>query len=73
MTPARLKHFDRAQLRDCLLTYEVYLVTDRSPDLGALPWPTPLERTRFMTDLAPHGGTCQPVSNDGAQRPVAAR
>jgi len=58
---------------DCLLTYEVYLVTDRSPALGALPWPTPLERTRFMTYRAPPGGTCQPVSNDGAQRPVAVR
>jgi hypothetical protein len=61
----------RAQ--DCLLTYEVYLVTDRSPALGALPWPTPLERRRFMSYRAPRGGTCQPVSRDGAQRPVAAR
>jgi hypothetical protein len=59
--------------QDCLLTYEVYLVTDRSPALGALPWPTPLERTRFMTYRAPHDGTCRPLSNDGAQRPVAAR
>jgi hypothetical protein len=61
----------RAQ--DCLLGYEVYLVTDRSPALGALPWPTPLERTRFMTYRAPPDGTCHPVSGDGAERSVAVR
>ena len=58
---------------DCLLSYEVYLVTDRSPALGALPWPTPLERIRFMSYRAPSSGTCHPVSNDGAHRPVAVR
>jgi Vitamin K-dependent gamma-carboxylase len=57
---------------DCLLTYEVYLVTDRSPAPGALPWPTPVERTRFMTYRAPHNGSCKPVSSE-AQRSIAAR
>ena len=61
----------RAQ--DCLLGYDVYLVTDRSPALGGSPWPTPLERTRFMTYRAPHGGACQPVSDEGTQPPVATR
>jgi len=58
---------------DCLLTYEVYLVTDRSPALGAPPWPTPVDRQRFMTYRAPHGGSCQPVSTDSSGRPVAVR
>ena len=58
---------------DCLLTYEVYLVTDRSPALGAPPWPTPLDRQRFMSYHAPHDGTCKPVSSDRSGRPVAAR
>jgi hypothetical protein len=58
---------------DCLLTYEVYLVTDRSPALGAPPWPTPVDRQRFMTYRAPHNGTCQPVNTDKSDRPVAAR
>jgi hypothetical protein len=58
---------------DCLLTYEVYLVTDRSPALGAPPWPTPLNRQRFMTYYAPHDGTCKPVSTDRPGRPIATR
>jgi hypothetical protein len=58
---------------DCLLTYEVYLVTDRSPALGAPPWPTPLDRQRFMTYRAPHNGTCQPIRTDASGRPVATR
>ena len=59
--------------QDCLLAYEVYLVTDKSPAPGGSPWSTPLERTRFMTYRAPYGAACQPVSKSGAERPVAAR
>lgn len=58
---------------DCLLSYEVYLVTDRSPALGAPPWPTPVDRQRFMTYRAPRDGTCQPVTTDSSGRPVAIR
>ena len=58
---------------DCLLSYEVYLVTDKSPDLGASPWPTPVDRQRFMTYRAPQNGTCRPVTNDSSGPPVAAR
>jgi len=66
--PKRTGHAD-----DCLLTYEVYLVSDRSPEPGALPWPTPLGRQRFMTYRAPRDGTCRPASPDSSGRPVAAR
>lgn len=58
---------------DCLLTYEVYLVSDRSPAPGALPWPTPVGRERFMSYRAPSRGTCQPVSSEHVEHPVAAR
>lgn len=61
----------RAQ--DCLLSYEVYLVTDKSPAPGALPWPTPLQRVRFMTYRAPNSGTCHPVRQGDPEPPVAAR
>ena len=57
----------------CLLTYEVYLVSDRSPAPGALPWPTPVGRERFMSYRAPSRGTCQPVSSENTEHPVAAR
>ncbi|HEX2876116.1 MAG TPA: hypothetical protein VHP33_32920 [Polyangiaceae bacterium] len=57
---------------DCLLTYEVYLVSDRSPTPGGLPWPTPVGHERFMSYRAPNG-TCRPVSSESAERPVAAR
>ena len=58
---------------DCLLTYEVYLVSDRSPAPGGLPWPTPVGRERFMSYRAPSRGTCPPVSNENTEDPVAAR
>lgn len=61
----------RAQ--DCLLSYDVYLVTDRSPEPGGSPWPSPVERRRFMTYRAPADGTCHPVSQQDSGRPVAAR
>jgi hypothetical protein len=58
---------------DCLLKYDVYLVTDRSPAPGALPWPTPVERQRFMTYSAPSGGTCQPLRSGGPALSDASR
>jgi hypothetical protein len=57
---------------DCLLAYEVYLVTDKSPAPGELPWPTPLERKRFMSYRAPLDG-CRPVKSGTVEPPVAAR
>ena len=58
---------------DCLLTYEVYLVSDKSPAPGALPWPTPVGRERFMSYRAPHDDACRRVTSDNAERPVAVR
>jgi hypothetical protein len=52
---------------DCLLAYEVYLVTDRSPAPGALPLPTPLDRQRFMTYSAPLDSPCR-LRDGGAAR-----
>ncbi len=44
---------------DCLLSYEVYLVTDRTPEPGTRAQPTPLERQRFMTYSAPFDSPCR--------------
>ncbi|HEY6077194.1 MAG TPA: HTTM domain-containing protein [Polyangiaceae bacterium] len=47
---------------DCLLKYDVYLVSDRSPQLGkSTEPPTPLDRQRFMTYAAPWNGPCRPL------------
>jgi len=45
--------------RDCLLSYEVYLVTDRSPEPGSEAQPTPLERRLFMSYVAPPDSPCR--------------
>lgn len=45
---------------DCLLSYEVYLVTDNTPPPGAPPVSTPQSRERFMTYRAPSDSTCHP-------------
>jgi hypothetical protein len=45
---------------DCLLSYEVYLVTDQSPPIGERD-AKPLERKSFMSYRAPAGGTCKPL------------
>jgi hypothetical protein len=47
----------RAQ--DCLLSYDVYLVTDRSPEPGTGAQPTPLERRLFMSYVAPSDSPCR--------------
>lgn len=44
---------------DCLLSYDVYLVTDQSPAWGAPSKPKPLERQRFMTYSAPYDSPCR--------------
>ncbi len=44
---------------DCLLSYDVYLVTDRSPELGSHAQPTPLDRHRFMSYSAPFDSPCR--------------
>src|SRR6478735_9840167 len=52
--PERTGHAD-----DCLLSYEVYLVTDRSPEPGTGAQPTPLERRLFMSYVAPPDSPCR--------------
>jgi len=44
---------------DCLLSYDVYLVTDRTPEPGSQAEPTPLERKRFMAYVAPSDSPCR--------------
>ena len=53
----------RAQ--DCLLSYEVYYVTDQSPAPGASPWPTPVSRQRFMSYRAPSDSACRALPSAG--------
>ena len=48
---------------DCLLSYDVYLVTDQSPVWGATSKPKPLERQRFMTYSAPYDSPCRALHN----------
>jgi hypothetical protein len=55
---------------DCLLSYEVYLVTDQSPPIGERD-PKPLDRKSFMSYRAPHGDTCKPLRT--APEPARAR
>jgi len=45
--------------QDCLLSYDVYLVTDRTPEPGTHAEPTPLERRRFMSYSAPFDSPCR--------------
>ena len=44
---------------DCLLSYDVYLVTDRSPEPGTRAEPSPLDHQRFMTYSAPFDSPCR--------------
>lgn len=44
---------------DCLMSYEVYLVTDQSPEFGTHAEPKPLSRQRFMNYSAPWDSTCR--------------
>ncbi len=44
---------------DCILSYEVYLVTDQSPAFGSHEKPTPLSRKSFMSFSAPYDSPCR--------------
>jgi len=44
---------------DCLMSYEVYLVTDKTPDPGTGGQPQPLGRQRFMAYSAPPDSPCR--------------
>ncbi len=44
---------------DCLLSYEVYLVTDQTPPFGSHQKSTPLTRQSFMTYSAPYDSPCR--------------
>jgi hypothetical protein len=50
---------------DCLLSYDVYLVTDQSPVWGAPSKAKPLERQRFMTYSAPSDSPCRALRGGG--------
>jgi hypothetical protein len=43
---------------DCLVSYDVYLVTDRTPEPGSQGKPIPLERRNFMSYRAPFDSPC---------------
>jgi hypothetical protein len=57
---------------DCLLSYEVYLVTDRSPDPGTHGKPTPVDRQRFMNYSAPSDSPCR-AEHTGGKRIASSR
>lgn len=44
---------------DCLMRFDVYLITDESPAPGTRGGPTPVSRKRFMTYQAPPGSECR--------------
>jgi hypothetical protein len=58
---------------DCLVEYEVYYVSDRTPPPGTTADPTPLERTSFMSYRVPHDGPCQPLRSKRESPPVASQ
>jgi hypothetical protein len=45
--------------QDCLVSYDVYLVTDQSPAAGSNGPATPGEKTRFMSYKAPFDSPCR--------------
>ncbi|HEX2671333.1 MAG TPA: hypothetical protein VHM25_10705 [Polyangiaceae bacterium] len=44
---------------DCLMGYDVYLVTDKTPEPGSGNQPAPLDRQRFMSYSAPLDSPCR--------------
>jgi hypothetical protein len=52
--------------QDCLVSYEVYLVTDQSPPVGGNGKATPVEKQRFMSYTAPFDSPCRTLQ---ASRP----
>jgi hypothetical protein len=53
---------------DCLLSYDVYFVTDQTPPFGSGGQPTPGEKTRFMNWVAPWDSSCRSLSKDPAAK-----
>ena len=64
--PSRTQHPE-----DCILSYEVYLVTDQSPALGSHEKPTPLLHQSFMSYTAPYDSPCR--KTPGKQVAISAR
>jgi hypothetical protein len=58
---------------DCLLSYDVYLVTDQSPAWGARPVPKPLDRQRFMSYSAPFDSPCRALRSQGLTSSATSR
>jgi len=44
---------------DCLISFDVYLVTDKTPEPGSGGQATPLDRQRFMSYSAPSDSPCR--------------
>jgi hypothetical protein len=59
--------------RDCLLSFEVFLVKDRSPTHGTDGAPEPVEKQRFMTYSAPYDSPCRALSRESGQNAVSSR
>jgi hypothetical protein len=55
---------------DCLTSFEVYLVTDRSPLPGQHARATPLQRERFMDYRAPFDSECKSLQLNAEPRAV---
>ena len=58
---------------DCLMKYEVYFVSDRTPPPASGAEPEPVERTSFMSYRAPHDDDCQRVKARAAAKKPAAK
>jgi hypothetical protein len=58
---------------DCLLSYDVYFVTDHSPAFGTGGKPTPGDKQRFMNWVAPWDSPCRALSKDPVKRPSRPR
>ena len=52
--------------RDCLLSYEVFYVSDHSPPVGRSVSPKPVDRQRFMSYSAPWESDCRKLQANGA-------
>lgn len=59
--------------QDCLLSYDVYFVSDHSPQLGKQAPPKPGERTRFMSYNAPWDSDCYKLRERGAVGPATSQ
>ncbi|HVY31460.1 MAG TPA: hypothetical protein VHB79_33130 [Polyangiaceae bacterium] len=57
--------------QDCLVSYEVYLVTDESPAVGSNQ-PKPAQRQRFMSYTAPFDSPCRTLQASALSHPPPA-